>query len=416
VLGHQPLLSLAELANVLRTSGANIEQYRLMGDVVVIRSGHSLDCPKLLGILGGSVKAGRVLAHLSEPNPETLWESLISDSVLGGLAESAKPVTLAISLYSSLPEEQFPMAQRRSVIEETNKRCKKFLAEKGVSCRYLIWEGSRRAEPIASAQLIKTHTLESGAEICLVWDEKGLFIGKTEAVQELDAFAKRDMHKPVRRTTEGLLPPKLARILVNLCRQLEDRMLLDPFCGSGVILLEALQLGLNVIGSDLASEAVDASQVNVHWLYKQDPTLPDSKGNAFHCHDARRLTERIAPLSVDCIATEPYLGPPLRRPANPLEAARLLSELRHLYVEALAELRILLRPGGRLCVILPRLAGPGQGYGLDLRDEIGLMGYRIVSPLRAVAGFFEQTHLLYARHDQRVFREIWLLESPGQER
>lgn len=414
VLGHQPHLSLAELRMVLESEGVDAEGFRMVGEVALVRSRSPLNCSKLMGVLGGSVKAGSIVAHLSEPNMESLWDCLQAGPILEALAQSDKPVTLALSLYSNLSEQQLPMSQRRDLIEEINKRGKKFLGERDVSCRYLVWAGSRRAEPIATAQLVKTHTLESGAEICLIWGDRGLSVARTEAVQDLDAFAKRDMQKPCRRTTEGLLPPKLARLMVNFCHQPEDQLLLDPFCGSGVILLEALQLGLNFVASDIEQEACDASQANTHWLYKQGQPLPDPKKNAFYCCDARRLSTRIAPLSVDCIATEPYLGPPLKRPANPLEAAKILAGLRPLYVEALAELRILLRPGGRMCLILPRFAGPGKGYGLDIREEIELMGYRILNPLSGVGGFAEQNHLIYGRHDQRVLREIWLLESPGE--
>ena len=47
------------------------------------------------------------------------------------------------------------------------------------------------------------------------------------------------------------LPPKLARCMVNLARPKDDSVVLDPFCGSGSILIEAGLIGCRVLGSDV---------------------------------------------------------------------------------------------------------------------------------------------------------------------
>jgi len=416
VLGRQPLISFAELVLLLQSRAASPNEMRRLAEVAFVSSKVPIDCRETLTTLGGTIKAGKILACVDNADPDVILQALESSGFLGSLASKGKSVTFALSVYSALPDHDVSVTLRRSLTEEINRLVKRILSQMGISCRYLVWEGTCRAEPITSAQLIKTHALEQGAELCLFWTDTGIRIGSTEAVQDIDAFARRDMEKPHRRTTEGMLPPKLARILVNLCRQSEDGVLLDPFCGSGVVLMEAIQLGLNVIGSDTAPDALDASRVNVGWLYENQQGLPDAKGNAFYCCDARRLSDRIAPLSVDCIATEPYLGPPLRRPASPLEAAKLLAGLRSLYVETLSELRILLRPGGRLALVLPRFAGTGHGYGLDLVEEMSLMGYRILNPAEWAGERTDHPYLLYSRQNQRVLREIWLLESPGEKR
>ena len=50
---------------------------------------------------------------------------------------------------------------------------------------------------------------------------------------------------------------RLAKILINLSEVKDEEILLDPFCGIGVILEEALLQNINVIGIDKDKKAVD---------------------------------------------------------------------------------------------------------------------------------------------------------------
>jgi len=53
------------------------------------------------------------------------------------------------------------------------------------------------------------------------------------------------------------LHPKIARALVNLSYVKKNDTLLDPFCGTGGILLEAGLIGVKVIGSDIENKMID---------------------------------------------------------------------------------------------------------------------------------------------------------------
>jgi protein-L-isoaspartate O-methyltransferase len=57
------------------------------------------------------------------------------------------------------------------------------------------------------------------------------------------------------RRTSTSLPSRLARAVVNLVAQPGERVL-DPLCGTGVLLAEAAQIGCEVEGSDLTWKAV----------------------------------------------------------------------------------------------------------------------------------------------------------------
>ncbi len=56
------------------------------------------------------------------------------------------------------------------------------------------------------------------------------------------------------------LPAKLSRVMVNLAAVPRSMEIVDPFCGSGSILLEAAKLGHPVIGYDIDKKAVAAAQ------------------------------------------------------------------------------------------------------------------------------------------------------------
>ncbi len=62
------------------------------------------------------------------------------------------------------------------------------------------------------------------------------------------------------------MPPRLARVIMNLSRCKEGGLLLDPFCGTGGILLEAGLTGMRVLGSDVKPEMVQGALKNLrHW-------------------------------------------------------------------------------------------------------------------------------------------------------
>lgn len=59
------------------------------------------------------------------------------------------------------------------------------------------------------------------------------------------------------------MPPKLARCVVNLARAMAGRLLLDPFCGAGGIILEAGLIGSRVVGADIKDNMVKGSAENL---------------------------------------------------------------------------------------------------------------------------------------------------------
>jgi tRNA (guanine10-N2)-dimethyltransferase len=108
------------------------------------------------------------------------------------------------------------------------------------------------------------------------------------------------------------LHPRLARGLVNLAGIRPGDILLDPFCGTGGVLLEAGLMGMRLIGSDVDSRMVQGTRTNLeHFgidkfdLIEADISdLPSKLSDALsnksrtHSHDTQ----------VAAIVTEPPYG------------------------------------------------------------------------------------------------------------
>lgn len=92
------------------------------------------------------------------------------------------------------------------------------------------------------------------------------------------------------------MPAKLARCMVNLAQPKAGESVLDPFCGTGAMLVEAGLIGCRVIGCDIQSRMVAGSLRNL-LHYGVEP-------EGMTVADARHL-----PISrVDCIVTDPPYG------------------------------------------------------------------------------------------------------------
>jgi tRNA (guanine10-N2)-dimethyltransferase len=75
------------------------------------------------------------------------------------------------------------------------------------------------------------------------------------------------------------LHPRLARALVNICGIKKGETLLDPFCGTGGILIEAGLMGIKAVGYDIDDEMLGKAKENIRFynlknikLIKQDAT------------------------------------------------------------------------------------------------------------------------------------------------
>ena len=64
----------------------------------------------------------------------------------------------------------------------------------------------------------------------------------------------------------SVIYPKLARLLVNLSRVKEGEFFLDPFCGTGSLLIESSLMGMKTLGIDLTRWIARGAAMNLKGL------------------------------------------------------------------------------------------------------------------------------------------------------
>jgi tRNA G10 N-methylase Trm11 len=192
-------------------------------------------------------------------------------------------------------------------------------------------------------------------------------------------FQKRDVGKPNQRKIFAI-SPRLARIMVNLSSCTSGKLLLDPFCGVGTILQEALLTKAKVVGVDINPWCVQASRENLEWL-KREYALKEAEYTILQ-GDARRLTDKIEQ-EVDCITTEPDLGPALRHVPTTPYATKVIGKLEPLYHGFLEEAHRILKKDGRLVLVTPYIrVRSGTPVTMPIGEKAVGIGFERVHPFR----------------------------------
>lgn len=232
--------------------------------------------------------------------------------------------------------------------------------------------------------------IKKGIEI-IIADNK---IAKTIAVYNFLEQKKRDECRPARKYPLAI-SIRLAKIMINLAGAVPGNTMLDPFCGIGTIMQEALVQGINAVGIDNSKENISAAEKNLRWLtanYK----LPTASYKLYNA-DARQSSS-IAKEQVDYIITEPYLGPFLRTIPYEKEALKIKCELLPLYKRVFEQFAII-KPK-RVVIIMPIFQtkeGRAIRFGLH---EISNRFKLVYAPLFYRAG-----------GKNVIAREIWILEQ-----
>lgn len=148
----------------------------------------------------------------------------------------------------------------------------------------------------------------------------------------------------------GSMSPKLARCMVNLTHIKKGETLLDPFCGTGGILIEAGIIGSRVIGTDIDYKMVKGTIENLQHCGISD----------YHvfCEDARKLE---LPDKVDAIVTDPPYG---------ISASTRGAKSHELYNQSMKSLEKLLKDDGLICLATP--------HYLDLNEVLEGTSFQIV--------------------------------------
>jgi tRNA G10 N-methylase Trm11 len=387
VLGNNPTLSLAELNAVLPCQNGSLANK----DLFVWETDSLIVPERLIKTLGGTIKIG-VFDQVLAAGSRTILESLTEIS-LNLYKKRESKFNFGLSDYGNIPFN----------LPVIGLELKKQFKEQGLNCRFV----TSRDKNLSSVVVGQNNLLsERGAELVLARLKDKVFVGHTAAIQPFKDLSKRDFGRPARDDQSGMLPPKLASIMINLAEINDDQaLILDPFCGSGTILQEALLMGYtNVAGTDLSPKAVADTKQNLDWL-KKSADISQAKINVF-LKNAVKLTESFKENSVAAIITEPYLGP--QRGWNDLKIIK--TELEALYTQMLRESAKILKPHGRVVMVWPLFFG-NKPVNPDYYQ------FQIIAPLATdwqanpLIKLTNRKTIVYGRAGQKVFREIVILEK-----
>ncbi|MFZ6036497.1 MAG: TRM11 family SAM-dependent methyltransferase [Patescibacteria group bacterium] len=400
ILGNNPVLSVAEFFRVRRRFGDPGTIIDITSSVIILEN-DSRASEEWQRLLGGIIKVGRIV---STTDTEAELIGLLTPAFLRSelLAQEEQKVQFGFSLYGQL-------SQRRREFSALGIQLKKMLAGDGLSVRFIdAPEGA-----LSSVQVTKNSVIERGADILVIRGGHRLYLGVTEAVQDFERYSQRDYDRPKRDAVSGMLPPKLAQIMINLAGITPDKHLLDPFCGSGTILQESLLLGYrHITGSDISATATAASQANITWLHEH---FPDLAGTVQLCtSDVSRLTEVIPVNSIDAIVTEPYLGPPIRREPEVIQMLTTIQELESLYLSAFRSFAQILKYEGTVAIVFPLFNTRHGIYSLKILETLQAMGFVRDNPIPDSVSLFAKIgptargSLVYRREGQTVERELFV--------
>ncbi len=144
-------------------------------------------------------------------------------------------------------------------------KSKKYFAKLWLSTRFVNQDFNNiKSYLVTKEKLINTET-----DFNVIFTNNEIFIWNTIYVQDIDSYAKRDFGK-TRDMQIGMLPPKLAQIMINLSGikiQEWPRAIYDPFCGLWTILLEAIiAWDEEVYWSDINDDMVKTTKKNIEFI------------------------------------------------------------------------------------------------------------------------------------------------------
>lgn len=297
-------------------------------------------------------------------------------------ASSGKSV-FGVSVYWAA---ETPFNSAASAIQRfLGSRLKEELRAQGKKTRFMGFPRDRTQPQLTPVEVLKKGLVETHAEILLCIGKTQTSISTTIAVHNPFEFQRRDVEKPVQRKIFGI-PPRIAKIMVNLSQCAEGKVFLDPFCGVGNIFLEALLAKARVIGLDINRWCVEAARRNLEWL-TAEYSLKDADYGVLQ-GDTRRLTSKIRE-EVDCIATEPDLGPALRQIPTAPYAEKIVENLKPLFDDFLREAYEVLRENGFLVLVTPYVkTRTGKPVRMNIMEIAMKAGFQPVKPYQKP--FFEE--------------------------
>jgi tRNA G10 N-methylase Trm11 len=373
LVGSTPALSALELKAVWPEA----EWRQVTPSIFATTQALPLEADAFCNLLGGTVK---LLTHVTTCAPD---EETLRTTIAASLEEASQGQSKFTYALAEHERDHLPALEPSEF--------KAALAGLGMRIRYL--ELSRHGLESAASrhtQLCELHVIPDGDE---------LIIARTTATQDIDAWTRRDRGRPYADHQKGMLPLKVARMLVNIAlgpqalNAPETATIYDPFCGTGSILSEALLAGARVEGSDTDKVAVEGTEKNLTWLQRE--LLADAQPFHVFTADATHVQNAQFKSLPTAIVTEPFLG---KQTPKEDQLKNIRKGLEKLYTGAFRQWRTWMKDGTKVVMIFPLLSPvePANSWG-SFVDNLAALGY---------TSQFEP--VLYHRREAKVRRAVYI--------
>jgi tRNA G10 N-methylase Trm11 len=334
--------------------------------------------------LGGTVKIAEVVGTVTECNSQEIAR------IISPYFNDHSHITFGLSIYG---DNTFSIDLYHRLQQEL-KTC--FQSE-GKHVRFIE---ARHTLELTSVQI----QTQRAQEILCAKREDLWVIALTRSVQDYQLWNMRDYSRPKSNVKEGMLPPKVSRMIVNsvLGQNPQGKKMADPFCGVGTILMEGALVGADVYGSDVKQEAVTSTMENMRWVSERFPSYTYQQDHFFQC-DAVHLSDHMPTHILDAIVTEPYMGPTGLGIADIPEKQihNIAKGLNKLYVGCLKDWKRVLKIGGYVMMAFPEIRATQRKIFVKTAvDTCEKLGYSTI-----------HGPITYSRPDAVVRRQFYLLRS-----
>lgn len=407
-LGRIPELSLAEIQAIMENINMVYGIDFMNPKILIIETKKDIDFENIFPKMGGTIKISEILSE--EKNITEVFGRIVSIIKELNKERLGKKI-LGYSIYFTQNDNKNKVFELSRQIRKNFIETKKSLSKK-TGIRIIFPDASGE---LKSASVINNKILKKGWEFNFIFLLNKITLSKTLVVQNINSYSMRDFGRPNRDVRIGMIPPKLAQIMINLAQARENQTILDPFCGTGTILQEALLGGYKAIGTDANGKQIENCKKNLQWLFENfSVKYPDCK--LFQA-DGGSAVKKIKPNSIDAIVTEPTLGPAYKKVPEMAEIQYNFRNLEKLYLGFFQNSKNVLRKKARLVIAFPAYKINENKYVfVPFVDKLKKMGYSVIYPLnnKFITKSIKPTErnsIIYDRLDQIVAREMIIFEN-----
>jgi len=357
VLGRDYELSILEIISYFNARNIEFEIKEFSKEIAVL-SLQKINFEKIIKDLGGTVKIGKIIAK--DLNFEI--DFLLNNKVNYGISTYSKnnlKEKLKVYLKNKFKQEKIKAMYKKGETKQLMPRDLKNIVD------FLIYKD---------------------------------YIGITIAVSNTKEYKERDK-RPYNDFMKNT-SIRLAKIMINLSGAKENDSLLDPFCGTGVILQEALLMNINVFGVDIDKSSVNASKKNCEWLAKKY----NIKTNYSVLEGDSTKLNKFFNKKVDVVVTEPYLGPYIKKSLSFEEAKKIIKELERIYTNFLISLKNIVKKN--VVLIVPTIVlSNGKEVRLTMQVILNKSGFSLIN-----FSLFKMP-IPYGVNRGKIKREVYIIKS-----